>query len=81
MKPFASVSARPGTLTALLFAMCLLLGLLPAWASETGPQIGLINQAIQKTLGYSSNLQAAKDDLDSAYFARSESQTGFLPSP
>ncbi len=82
MKPFAAPATRRRILCTLLGSLCLLLALAlapPARAAETGPAMGL-NQAIQKALAYSPNLQAAKEDLDSARFARSESQTGFLPS-
>ncbi len=81
MKPFAAPATRRRILCALLGSLCLLLVLAlapPARAAESVPAMGL-NQAIQKALAYSPNLQAAKEDLDSARFARSESQTGFLP--
>ncbi|CAO0824605.1 outer membrane protein [Desulfarculales bacterium] len=82
MKPFAAPGFPRRSLPIFLASLWLLAGQAlapPLGAAEPGLQMGL-NQAIQKALAYSPNLQASKEDLDAARLTRSESQTGFLPS-
>lgn len=74
-----SRTVRQPLLGVLLGALGLLTALAPpAWANEKGQPLGL-NQALQKALNYSPNLQAVKEDLEAARSARAESQTSFLP--
>lgn len=81
MKPPATPVPGRAPAGLLLAVVLLLAGWLaapPARAAEGAPPLGL-NQAIQKALAYSPNLQATVEDLDAARAARSESQTSFLP--
>lgn len=67
-----------GCLIACLLA-ALALWAAPAALAAEGEQVLSLNQAIQKALNYSPNLQATKEDLQGAQASRYESLTGFLP--